>query len=232
MSRLGRENANRNPSRTAATAAALMIGLALVTTVATLGHGLRTSAEHAASEQVHARYVVLPQEHGGKFTPAVRGGSSVRMEAAKDGTTLTGIDPRTIGRFYTFRSLHGSLGGAMVTADYAAKHHVKLGGSVYGVKVTGIYDPPAMDPLLGAVALPQATFHRRYPHAQNVFTFSDTRLDVSKYPDATLGTGEDFYVSRSSGLKQILAMLYVLLGFSVVVSLFGMVNTLVLAVYE
>ena len=38
--------------------------------------------------------------------------------------------------------------------------------------------------------------------------------------------------SRADGLKMILKMLYVLLGFSVIVSLFGMVNTLVLAVYE
>jgi putative ABC transport system permease protein len=40
--RLARENAMRNPGRTAATAAALMIGLALVTFVAVLGQGLRS----------------------------------------------------------------------------------------------------------------------------------------------------------------------------------------------
>src|SRR5262249_293778 len=38
--RVGRENARRNPQRTASTAAALMIGLALVTLVATLASGL------------------------------------------------------------------------------------------------------------------------------------------------------------------------------------------------
>src|SRR4029079_19831075 len=40
---LARQNAMRNPQRTAATAAALMIGLALVTMVATLGKGLVAS---------------------------------------------------------------------------------------------------------------------------------------------------------------------------------------------
>ena len=41
--RLARENAERNPSRTAVTAAALMIGLALVTFVTVLAAGLRAS---------------------------------------------------------------------------------------------------------------------------------------------------------------------------------------------
>ena len=40
--RLARENSMRDPSRTATTAAALMIGLALVTFVAVLGQGLRS----------------------------------------------------------------------------------------------------------------------------------------------------------------------------------------------
>src|SRR2546430_17682487 len=47
--RLARENAMRNPSRTAATAAALMIGPALVTFVAVLGQGLRTSFEQSGN---------------------------------------------------------------------------------------------------------------------------------------------------------------------------------------
>ena len=41
-----------------------------------------------------------------------------------------------------------------------------------------------------------------------------------------------FAASRASDLKSILNMLYVLLGLSVLVSLFGMVNTLALAVFE
>ena len=48
--RLARENAVRNPGRTASTAAALMIGLALVTVVATLGAGLRGSTEDGGQQ--------------------------------------------------------------------------------------------------------------------------------------------------------------------------------------
>ena len=54
-------NAVRNPGRTAATAAALMIGLTLVTTVAVLGQGLRTSAKETVERQVLADYVVTSE---------------------------------------------------------------------------------------------------------------------------------------------------------------------------
>src|SRR5262249_34855321 len=61
--RLARANAVRNPGRTATTAAALMIGLALVAFVATLGAGLRNSVSDALDRQVTADYVVTPSSN-------------------------------------------------------------------------------------------------------------------------------------------------------------------------
>src|SRR6202012_3940207 len=56
--RLGRENAMRNPRRTAQTAAALMIGMALVSTIAVLGASLSTSAAREVDSAVNADYLV------------------------------------------------------------------------------------------------------------------------------------------------------------------------------
>ncbi len=56
--RLGRENSMRNPRRTAQTAAALMIGMALVSTIAVLGASLSTSAAHEVDSAVNADYLV------------------------------------------------------------------------------------------------------------------------------------------------------------------------------
>src|SRR6266498_4612450 len=50
--RLARQNSVRNPGRTASTAAALMIGLALVSVVAVLGAGLRSADKDALRRQV------------------------------------------------------------------------------------------------------------------------------------------------------------------------------------
>ena len=47
-----------------------------------------------------------------------------------------------------------------------------------------------------------------------------------------LHTGDAYAKDATKDMATFLAMLYVLLGFSVIVSLFGMVNTLVLSVFE
>ncbi|SNR82650.1 ABC transporter permease [Actinomadura mexicana] len=63
--RLARQNALRNPRRTAATAAALMIGLALITTVNVLGATMRASIDEQVDAQFGADYLVEVQGAGG-----------------------------------------------------------------------------------------------------------------------------------------------------------------------
>jgi len=55
---LARENALRNPRRTAATASALMIGLALVTTMSVLGSSINKSIEVAVQEEFTTDFLV------------------------------------------------------------------------------------------------------------------------------------------------------------------------------
>jgi putative ABC transport system permease protein len=250
--RLARENAVRNPGRTASTAAALMIGLALVTVVATLGAGLRGSTEKAVTQQVEADYVVTAKEGGGSFPAAsdedLAGAASAISPVRWDmESSVTGIDPKTIDRFYKFDFKSGSLagldaGGAIVSQGYAEDHGLKVGSAVkvesLTLHVVGIHEQPQMDQLLGEIAIDHRAFDDAFPRATNAYTFvagsSTAALEkaMDGYPDAKVTTQAGFEKSRADGLATILKMLYVLLGFSVVVSLFGMVNTLVLAVYE
>ena len=51
-------NAVRNPGRTASTAAALMIGLTLVTLVAVLASSLGPAGTSAIKKEIHADYVI------------------------------------------------------------------------------------------------------------------------------------------------------------------------------
>jgi putative ABC transport system permease protein len=262
--RIARDNALRNPGRTASTAAALMIGLTLVTVVAMLGAGLKDSTQGAAAKQFDADYVVNAKDGGGTFPAAsdkaiagaagVQASSPVRLDqgrAAGDEVGITGIDPATIGRFYKFG--HGvdaqrlDDGEALVIKSFADGHHLRVGspltvqaptGKKLALKVGGIYDPPQMDQLLGNVSITQHAFDGAFARPQNTFTFVDggskaaLAHSTAGYPDAKVLDEDGFVKSRTQGLEMILSLLYVLLGFSVVVSLFGMVNTLVLAVYE
>ncbi len=59
--RLAAFNVQRNPARTASTAAALMIGITLVAFVAFFGKALQRADKHAIEDQVKADYVVTSQ---------------------------------------------------------------------------------------------------------------------------------------------------------------------------
>ena len=55
---------------------------------------------------------------------------------------------------------------------------------------------------------------------------------MKPFPNAKVQTREQFIDNQISGLTSVLNILYVLLALSVLVSLFGIVNTLVLTVFE
>jgi len=55
---------------------------------------------------------------------------------------------------------------------------------------------------------------------------------LKAFPNAKAATRQKFIDNQISGLSSVLNILYVLLALSVIVSLFGIVNTLVLTVFE
>jgi putative ABC transport system permease protein len=274
---LARENAMRNPARTASTAAALMIGLALVTMVATLGKGLVSSDRDALRHQVQADYVVTSKNgwdplsratgDAAAAAPGVTVASSVRNEQAKvkgDEVRVDGIDPATIASVYHYDWVTGSnatlaqLGrdGAVVRQKWATKHDVGIGdrirvvnpaGKTSSYVVRGIYTQPKfgqIDPVLGSIAISQQAFDSAFERPQNAYTFLNVRgrattettaalrAALASYPDAKVATRDEWVKTRSKAVDKLLNLLYVLLALSVVVSLFGMVNTLVLSVFE
>ena len=266
---LASANSVRNPSRTASTAAALMIGLTLVTVVAVLGAGLRTTVESAVTDQVRAAYIVdgpdgmpFAAAEGDALAgvPGVNTASHVRVDkalvAGKE-QDVTGVDPATIARFYKFEWTDGSAaavgqlgaGGALVTQTYADDHDVAVGdplsiqtasGDKRAVVVRGVYDPPEIEQMLGSITIGQQAFDDVFPQPRNKLTFLDAGPGVNEaltraaagLSDATVHTGAAFAKDYTEGFASFLNFLYVLLAFSVVVSLFGMVNTLVLTVFE
>ena len=65
---LARQNAVRNPARTASTAAAVMIGLALITFVAVIGQGYKSSFSSAVDELFLGDYSVSAGDDGEQLT--------------------------------------------------------------------------------------------------------------------------------------------------------------------
>ena len=78
--RLARENAQRNPSRTAVTAAALMIGLALVTFVTVFAAGLKSSVAPVVDENFAGGLVI---QNSDGFSPIPNGRGDRRSQGAR-----------------------------------------------------------------------------------------------------------------------------------------------------
>src|SRR5260370_119620 len=104
--RLGPENAARNPRRTAATVSALMIGLAVVSAIATVGASAISSFNNAFTKGMKGDYVVVATsgfegfqpviESSARRAPGVLAASPIRMGRGYDGRAgkdLEAIDP-------------------------------------------------------------------------------------------------------------------------------------------
>jgi ABC-type antimicrobial peptide transport system permease subunit len=110
--------------------------------------------------------------------------------------------------------------------------------------VRGIFSPPKGQTPYGDITISQARFDSVYPNPQSIYTFIDIaggvtaantrklKAALNSFPDAKLQTKAQFTHNQISGLTMLLNLLYVLLSLSIIVSLFGIVNTLVLVVFE
>jgi putative ABC transport system permease protein len=143
--------------------------------------------------------------------------------------------------------------GAMVDKDFAKEHHLTLGSRLRLLvptgrrpvfRLQGIFDPPTGGSPFGAITISSSAFDRLYTKPQNQFVFLTIAGGVSEgntakldkalvgFPNAKLQDRGEFKRNQASFLNNVLNILYVLLALSVIVSLFGIINTLVLTVFE
>jgi len=272
--RLAEGNAMRNPGRTASTAAALMIGIALVTFVGVLAQGLRVSNSEAIEQQIQADLVVTSQDGFTEFPAAVGDAAAdiegtslvtdVRQDVAEvqgSGANLTGLDGSAINQVYDFRWTEGSdavlanLGsdGAVVPNNVAEDKDLGVGDRIVvrspdnvrkAFAVRGIYDGSPFYPLLGTASVSQQAFDELYERPRNRFTLinvpggpsqaSKARIEngLADFADTRVQTRQEWIDKEDAEISQFLLLLYVLLALSVIISLFGMVNTLALSVFE
>jgi putative ABC transport system permease protein len=172
----------------------------------------------------------------------------------------TAVDPPT-SRIFSMDWKEGSdavlgrLGddGAFVTDGFADDHHLSIGstveetfpsGETVRFKVEGIFDPPTGGSPFGPVTISAKTWDRYNDQPQNLYSFvimkggqndaNQAALDrqLEEFPNGKVQTRNEFVDNQISGLSSVLNILYVLLGLSVLVSFFGIVNTFVLTVFE
>jgi putative ABC transport system permease protein len=271
---LARDNARRNPQRTASTASALMIGLALVTLVAVVAAGITKSFRGAVEDLWISGYAITAQNNFDPI-PIAAGNAAARAPGVQAVANVRGGDARIFkevhqgtavgpggAQIFRMKWLDGGsnavmaqLGahGAFVDDGFAKSHHLTIGspltltaptGRSVNLHVVGIFDPPTGGSPFGPVTISDAAWDRINDSPQNLFSFVRMRTgetDANKaslerqlkpFPNAKVQTKQEFIDNQISGLNSILNVLFVLLALSVIVSLFGIVNTLVLTVFE
>jgi putative ABC transport system permease protein len=270
---LARDNAMRNPARTASTASALMIGLALVTFVAIFGQGLRSSFEDAVNKLFVADYALtststftpITAEAGKALVgkPGVQDVTAIRAGSArylKSNNQLTAVQPnlnKTVFMEWTQgdNSVPGKLGmdGFFASKNYVKDHHLSLGspvtlefptGKKAIVKLKGVWDEPKGGSPFAHITVSTALFDKYTPRPVDEMVLMNTpggvtdantaRLDgyEKSFADAKIQTRDEFKSNFEAPINKLLNLLYALLALSVIVSLVGIINTLVLTVYE
>jgi putative ABC transport system permease protein len=271
---LARDNARRNPQRTASTASALMIGLALVTLVAVIAAGITKSFRGAVDDLWVSGYAITAQNNFDPI-PVAAGNAAARTPGVQaianvrggDAEIFNGVHQATAvgpggAQIFNMTWLHGGsnaiftrLGahGAFVDKSFAEKHKLTIGstltltaptGKSVDLHVLGIFKPPTGGSPFGPVTISDSAWDKIYDTPMNLYSFVRMRggeTDAAKaalerqlkpFPNAKVQTKKEFIDNQISGLNSILNVLFVLLALSVIVSLFGIVNTLVLTVFE
>ncbi len=276
--RLATENSIRQPGRTLTTAAALTVGLALVTLVAVLADGTKATIDRAVSRSFAGDLIVENSQSGTEqgipalIAPALRrvpGVASVtpiaftlaQLRGSSSNTSVTAVEPSTFVSAYRVEWQQGSnatlLGlagtGAIATKGYASAHHLKLGSRLsvltptnhyIQLTVRGIANDNAR--LLGDLTITLALARTAFGQHEDALDFVSyapgatnaqvqpavDRLLAAHFPQARSRTAAQFKADQAEQINTLLALIYVLLALSVIVSVFGIVNTLILSIHE
>ena len=265
--KLGRENSMRSPRRTAQTASALMIGLALISAVSVFGASLSKSATASIDDAISAALIITPSSAAAPgfsdsvpaaaaAVPGVTDFSTVysgEFEFQRSLVSVTGISPSSVNHTLILRMATGSAralatGELLIDTTTANSDHLGVGDAVpvtfaetgaSRMRIGGIYEANA---LLGSFLVGDAFFLSHYQVPLPVAVLLDTNgsRDVEQgvvtalhsYPNLKIQTRAQFEKSQQAQVNQLLGLIYALLALAVLIALIGIVNTLMLSVFE
>jgi putative ABC transport system permease protein len=273
---LARENSVRNPGRTAATAAALMVGLGLVVFVAVFANGIKASFDDTVNGVVKAELVVRSetmQPIPADATEAVGGlpqvGAysdvlldQVKVNGGKSSVVtdiMNGVNTFQIAGVYDIDWVEGDHSvlarlhdnNTIVEEQFSKAHGVGVGDS-YDVEtpaggkatldVIGVYHDPQM---LQGTIVSKTLFNRISSARDPWIIFAQPAEGVGAaaakdavdnalrpFPIANVESREDYAAAETKQLDQFVYLLYALLAMSVIISLFGIANSLFLSIHE
>ena len=203
--KLGRENSMRNPRRTAQTAAALMVGLALVSAMAVFGASLSKSATASVDQAISADLILSSTGNGQSGFSTLVPATASRVPGVTAETTvyagqfevqgglqqLTAVGTQNLSDTVILRMTSGSpaaltSGELLIDSTTASNKHLAVGDAVpvrfaetgpATLRVGGIYQANA---LIGSYLVSNAVFlaHFRSPTVDAVLLKTDGSAGV------------------------------------------------------
>lgn len=265
VGRMAVRNAQRDRRRTAATATAILIGLALVTAIGVLGSSSTASIDAVVDDVITADFIVQPTGYTG-FSPEVGDEisqvpgvdfiSRVRVSPAVvngEQTVFTAVDPQTMGQVQTLGIEAASIapGGVAVDVQTASGAAVQVGDTVdvtWGngkeqqLEVRQVYQGQtgiggwvvSLDALdeVGLPAVDSFLYVKLAEGADPVAARAALDQVQADYPTVQIQDQTEFKESISGQINQLLNIVYALLGLSVIIAIFGVINTLALSIIE
>ena len=275
LGRLARENAQRNPSRTAVTAAALMIGLTVVAFVTVFAAGLKSSVAQVVDENFAGGLVIQNSDgfspipagaaRAARKVPGVSAVATIRAEQAKllpNGAGVRVSAPsRDVEKTVQIEWKQGgpaSLrrlgpGQAIVSDGFASDYGLEVGDRFRLLsqtrrrpifQVAGVFSSKLG--VFGSVAIAQVAMAREFGQTQDTIDFvqvapgadqAEVQAILAKgveaaFPVAEVLNQQELKESREEQVDQLVNLVYALLLLAIVVSLFGIANTLALSIHE
>lgn len=265
--RLGRQNSMRSPRRTAQTASALMVGIALVSAMSVFGASVSSSATSSIDDAIKAQLIVSSTPDGpGSFAPtlarrltALPGVTSSliayggQFEVRKSVESLVAASTKGLSKTVVLHMVSGtpdalSRGELLIDSSTASADKLAVGSVVpvkfaltgaSKLKVGGIFKPNAV---IGSFVVSQSFYLSHYrdplPAAVLLGTKALAAVDheasqlAAPYQTVQVQTRAQFEASAKASVNQLLTLVYALLALAVAVALIGVVNTLMLSVFE
>jgi putative ABC transport system permease protein len=192
----------------------------------------------------------------------VRNASEPGAPVIDEQSAVTAIEPESFSRMYKIEWEHGSnatlvtlgQGGTVITKKFANAHKLRVGerlsvatpsSHVVSLTVRGIVSEEVLGLLSNLTisrSLARTAFGQREDGVNFVaYTPGASGAEVQhginallrrSFPQAHSQTAAQYTQEQSNKVNKFLLLVYVLLALSVIVSLFGIVNTLVLSIYE
>jgi putative ABC transport system permease protein len=263
--KLGRENSMRSPRRTAQTASALMVGLALVAAMSVFGASVSRSATSSADQAISADLIVTPTGSGELSDSAAAIASSVpgvaatttvyagQFEFQNTLSKLVAVSTNNLASTVILRMTSGTSaalahGELLIDSTTAQSKHLAVGDTVPArfaltgpatLRIGGIYEANA---LIGSYVVSSAFFLSHYPPQPPIglllSTNGSTTVDnavtnaLAPFPNVQVQTRAQYEQTQASSVSTVLHLVYALLALAVIIALIGIVNTLMLSVFE